>query len=161
MALAVLISFLCLFTSLAHALPPSPNIEPRQQYSSWTSLPVRQTAPACSTAGQTNCYAVDQTWTAIYTSASVTAKDDSPLPTGTATVIGIVARSGGGAPTTYWPPPVVTAHVGQRIRLTLVNTLPEKVTLHFHGILMDKGYGVMDGPEMVTQWYVFFVSLPF
>jgi FtsP/CotA-like multicopper oxidase with cupredoxin domain len=81
------------------------------------------------------------------------------VPSGDATLLAVsttVTPSGGGtpSPTTSWPPPAVVVDVGQRVRIVLVNSLTdEKVTLHFHGVLMDDGEASMDGPEMVTQWY--------
>ena len=76
----------------------------------------------------------------------------------TATLMGVVTTS-----TFFWPPPEITVAVNKRIRITLINDLPirtvagvvqpkEKVTLHFHGLYQEEGYGSMDGPESVTQW---------
>ncbi|KAF2467824.1 Cupredoxin, partial [Lindgomyces ingoldianus] len=50
-----------------------------------------------------------------------------------------------------WPPPAVQAEVGKRIRIALVNNLDEDVTLHFHGLLQEGGYNLMDGPQHLTQ----------
>ncbi|KAH7319109.1 Cupredoxin [Rhexocercosporidium sp. MPI-PUGE-AT-0058] len=52
-----------------------------------------------------------------------------------------------------WPPPTVDIHVGQRIRIKLNNQIngTEPVTLHFHGLLQENGYTVMDGPQGPTQ----------
>jgi len=48
-------------------------------------------------------------------------------------------------------PPAIKVWVGSRVRITLINHLPEDVTLHFHGLLQEYGYNVMDGPQGLTQ----------
>jgi hypothetical protein len=50
-------------------------------------------------------------------------------------------------------PPPITVNTGERIRITLSSNLAnnEAVTLHFHGILQQNGYVVMDGPQGLTQ----------
>lgn len=51
----------------------------------------------------------------------------------------------------HWPPPAVQVKVGERIRIALKNEMNEDVTLHFHGLLMENGYTVMDGPQGLIQ----------
>jgi len=60
-----------------------------------------------------------------------------------------------------FPPPTITVKKGQRIRIKLVNNLPnyESITLHFHGILQKNGYVVMDGPQGLTQRSVCYSNL--
>jgi hypothetical protein len=50
-----------------------------------------------------------------------------------------------------WPPPAIQVAKGDRIRIALVNQLGEDVTLHFHGLLMENGYTIMDGPQHLIQ----------
>ncbi|KAG4443253.1 hypothetical protein IFR05_001296 [Cadophora sp. M221] len=52
-----------------------------------------------------------------------------------------------------WPPPTIDIQVGQRIRIKLKNRIDgtEPITLHFHGLLQENGYTVMDGPQGLTQ----------
>jgi len=100
----------------------------------------------------------------------------SPIPTGTTTttlqwtVTAISDKASGTtlmaviaspATTPAWPPPAVTVTVNTEVHITLVNSMPatptelsEKVTLHFHGLLMNDGFVSMDGPEGITQWQV-------
>ena len=50
-----------------------------------------------------------------------------------------------------WPPPIMTATVGDRVIVNVVNGLGnQSTTLHFHGLFMN-GTSEMDGPAMVTQ----------
>jgi len=97
----------------------------------------------------------------------------SPIPTGTSTTTlqwtvtaisdtesstTLMAVIASPATTAAWPPPAVTVTVNTEVHITLVNSMPaelsEKVTLHFHGLLMNDGFVSMDGPEGITQWQV-------
>ena len=50
-----------------------------------------------------------------------------------------------------WPPPSITAHVGEQIKVRLTNQLGNETTgLHFHG-LFQNGTNSMDGPTGITQ----------
>jgi hypothetical protein len=50
-----------------------------------------------------------------------------------------------------WPPPALTADVGEKITIHLTNNLGNETTgLHFHG-LFQNGSNSMDGPTGVTQ----------
>lgn len=50
-----------------------------------------------------------------------------------------------------WPPPVITADVGEEITVHLTNSLGNETTgMHFHG-LFQNGTASMDGPTGVTQ----------
>lgn len=50
-----------------------------------------------------------------------------------------------------WPLPTITANVGDRIIVNVLNQLGNQSTsLHFHGIFM-KNASHMDGPDRVTQ----------
>ena len=98
----------------------------------------------------------------------------SPIPTGTTTTTiqwtvtaisdtasstTLMAVIASPAVTAAWPPPAVTVTVNTEVHITVVNNMPllpaklsEKVTLHFHGLLMNDGFVSMDGPELITQW---------
>ena len=68
-----------------------------------------------------------------------------------------------------WPPPVMTATVGDQVIVNVDNQLGnQSTTLHFHGLFMN-GTTQMDGPGQVTQCpippgskftYNFTVSIP-
>ncbi|KAE9376000.1 multicopper oxidase [Stipitochalara longipes BDJ] len=108
----------------------------------------------------TTTMTVDPAATSVKIRASTISSPATTAAAVTATLMGVVTDG-----TFHWPPPEITATVGQRIRITLVNSLPiqtqyvrnvpkytqEKVTLHFHGLDQENGYGSMDGPESVTQ----------
>jgi len=50
-----------------------------------------------------------------------------------------------------WPPPELTANVGEHITIHLTNKLGNETTgMHFHG-LYQNGTNSMDGPTGVTQ----------
>lgn len=50
-----------------------------------------------------------------------------------------------------WPPPIMTANVGDQIIVNVQNSLGNQTTtLHFHGLFMN-GTSEMDGPAQVTQ----------
>lgn len=50
-----------------------------------------------------------------------------------------------------WPPPALTANVGERVTVHLTNKLGNETTsLHFHG-LFQEGTNSMDGPTGATQ----------
>ena len=50
-----------------------------------------------------------------------------------------------------WPPPTLSANVGDTITINLKNNLGNETTgLHFHG-LFQNGTNSMDGPTQVTQ----------
>ena len=53
-----------------------------------------------------------------------------------------------------WPPPTISAKVGEQITVRLTNRLVNETTgLHFHG-LFQNGTNSMDGPTGVTQCQV-------
>lgn len=144
---------------------PSRLLAPRDT-TAWTSLP---TKTPCS-----GCYDVDATWTITASYTTVTTVGQSSFDHVAATVMAVISKSVITLGTTVvatsatmWPPPAVTAAVGQRVRLTVVNQMPsinqrapENVTLHFHGLVQNGGQVFMDGPEGVTQWYVGLMSEP-
>ncbi|KAK4451977.1 multicopper oxidase [Podospora aff. communis PSN243] len=111
--------------------------------------------PKCDPVKTKDCYGFDATWTIVKTSGISIPSNSVNIPSGSATLLAVsttLTDSNPPRPTTLWPPPAVEVSVGQRVRIVLVNNIPdEKVTLHFHGVLMDGGYSSMDGPEMVTQ----------
>lgn len=50
-----------------------------------------------------------------------------------------------------WPPPTLSANVGETVTINLKNNLGNETTgLHFHG-LFQNGTNSMDGPTQVTQ----------
>lgn len=50
-----------------------------------------------------------------------------------------------------WPPPTITATVGDQVVVNVENQLGNQTTtLHFHGLFMN-GTTHMDGPAQVTQ----------
>ncbi|KAH8900572.1 hypothetical protein GQ53DRAFT_801142 [Thozetella sp. PMI_491] len=151
------ILFLLSTLGLSSAIPPPVPHGPRDP----GLLPAKDPNPAH--------YAVDVTWTVTTTkqtvapeatsvrirATTITSSPAAPTTAAvTATLMGIKSTG-----VFYWPPPEITATVGQRIRITLTNELTttnvkgeqEEVTLHFHGLYQENGYGFMDGPEGIAQ----------
>jgi len=151
MALILFLFSICLHLVQAAPWPGSP-VE--RQAPTWTTLPAKLSSVSACSSSETGCYATDVTYTVTTLTGTVTTTSNGVGPTRspTATVMAVKNTVG-----TYWPPPVMTAYVGQRVRITLVNErvpgkADENVTLHFHGLLQKNGYGIYDGPESVTQW---------
>jgi FtsP/CotA-like multicopper oxidase with cupredoxin domain len=124
----------------------------------WNDLPATTTcAPSVTTA----CYGYAGTWTIVPLTTPIESNSYGIPTNAPATLMAVrtvTTTTVAGRPTavtqTVWPPPAVSVKVGQRVRISLVNGMPdEDVTLHFHGVLQANGYASMDGPEMGTQWY--------
>jgi FtsP/CotA-like multicopper oxidase with cupredoxin domain len=110
----------------------------------WTSLPL---PTACVGGGNGSpCYRYSKTW--VVTSTTSMSSQGTPVSVHAVDVDNTGPR---------WPPPVVSVTRNDRVRIVLVNKLgddtkSENVTLHFHGLLQQNGYGSMDGPETIVQW---------